>query len=343
MNLDRFVAERSPTWVELEGLVARAGSKPERLGPSGIRKLGSTYRTVVTDLSVAKRSFPGDPVTVRLEALTVRAHGLVYGGHEREGTFRRFITTGFWVHVREGEGALALAAALLFGSALLAFIWSTVDPSAAANLFPGMFSAVVQPKQHGAHLGLSVGERSALASQIFTHNIQLTFLAFVGGITAGLLTAFFLVYNGLLIGIVAGLAVGAGNGSTFVQLVLPHGVLELSCMVVSGSLGFRIAKAVIDPGPRARTEVLREVLPGIVEGALGVALWLVVAGLVEGFITPIGIGIAPACALGFGLAGVFWALVVVRGRRQPDHQAAPYASRDVGKHRRVFANEPAGS
>ena len=42
---------------------------------------------------------------------------------------------------------------------------------------------------------------------------------------------------------------------------------------------------------------------------LGTAPWLVVAGLVEGFVTPSGIGLAGALAVGFALGAVYWALV----------------------------------
>ena len=314
MNLDRFVAERSATWAELEKLVERARSKPERLGPAGIRRLGSLYRVAVADLSLGKRDHPGTPAVVRLEELVVKAHGLVHGSLGHEETVRGFFVTRYWRCVREDGRALALSAALLFGPAALTYIWALLDPGGAANLVPASFSTVTQPKAHGAHLGLGVGVRSVFAGTIFTHNIEIAFLAFVGGITFGLLTAFFLVYNGVVLGVVAGLAVGSGNGSVFFQLVLPHGCLELSCITVSGCLGFRVARVLIDPGYLKRSEAFRAVMPKLAEGVLGTALWLVVAGLVEGFITPIGLGVGPALALGIGLAATFWTLVLVMGR-----------------------------
>jgi hypothetical protein len=49
--------------------------------------------------------------------------------------------------------------------------------------------------------------------------------------------------------------------------------------------------------------------------ALGTAPWLVVAGLTEGFVTPDGLPLGAALALGGFLAGTFWLLVTIRGRR----------------------------
>jgi uncharacterized membrane protein SpoIIM required for sporulation len=117
----------------------------------------------------------------------------------------------------------------------------------------------------------------------------------------------------MLIGAIAGLAVGAGNGEPFFELVLAHGVLELSCIIVSGLAGLRIASAIVDPGNRERGRALREESRAAVEIMLGTMFWLVVAGLVEGFITPAGNGLTAAIVVGFSLGAVYWALVLWRG------------------------------
>ena len=94
-----------------------------------------------------------------------------------------------------------------------------------------------------------------------------------------------------MLGVVGGLAIGAGNGRPFFELVTAHGVLELSCIVVSGAAGLRLGWAIIDPGNRTRGEALREEARAAIEIVLGTAPWLVVAGLVEGFLTPSGTGL----------------------------------------------------
>ena len=48
-----------------------------------------------------------------------------------------------------------------------------------------------------------------------------------------------LTFNGLILGIVGGLAIGAGNGAAFLRLVSAHGPLEISCIVVGGVAGLR--------------------------------------------------------------------------------------------------------
>ncbi|HET9730534.1 MAG TPA: stage II sporulation protein M, partial [Acidimicrobiia bacterium] len=125
-----------------------------------------------------------------------------------------------------------------------------------------------------------------------------------------------LLTNGVLLGVVAGLAVGSGNGRAFFALTVAHGVLELSCIAVAGLAGLRIAAAIIDPGYRPRGEALRAEARAAVEIVLGTAAWLVVAGLIEGFLTPAGTGLTTVLIVGFSVGALYWGLVLTRGGRR---------------------------
>jgi len=151
-----------------------------------------------------------------------------------------------------------------------------------------------------------------------TNNIRVTFLAFAGGVLLGAGTVWLLLYNGLLLGVIAGLSIGPGNARPFFSLVTAHGVLELSCIVVSGVAGLRLGWSIIDPGYTARREVVREEARASVELVLGTIPWLVVAGLVEGLLTPRGFGLGAVLAIGLGLGALFWGLVLWRGA--PEHE-----------------------
>jgi uncharacterized membrane protein SpoIIM required for sporulation len=313
-TLDEFVAERSPTWTELEDLVGRAGNRPSRLGANGVRRLGTTYRAAVADLAIARRQFPGHPLLGRLERLVGRARVLVYQAPATRGSFREFVTSGYWRRVRERIGLVALAAVCLFGPALLAGYWAWRDPGAASGLVPDQFQYVTEPRVRGEDWGVSLGQQAAFSSEIFTNNIRVAILAFAGGVLAGVGAVLVLIYNGALLGATFGLAVGAGNGPPLFQQVTAHGVLELSCIVVAGAAGMRMGWALIDPGNRPRGIAFREEARAAAEMLLGTAAWLVVAGLVEGFVTPSGQNLGTVLVVGFGLGLAFWAGVFWLGR-----------------------------
>ena len=317
VNLDTFQRERGAAWAELDGLVHRAGRRPERLGAEGVRRLGRLYRAAAADLALARRRFPRDPTTIALEQRVGRARHLVYHAPSRRESVVSFITRDYWVAVRQRWPALVIAAVLLLGSGGLSAVWADRDPGRAAGLAPGAYEAVTQPRPHGADLRLSASERTGLSGEIFTNNIRVTLLAFAAGIAAGIGTALLLLWNGVQLGVVAGLAVGSGNGRVFFELVTAHGVLELSCIIVAAAAGLRMGWALIEPGRRTRARALGLEAREAVQIVLGTAPWLVVAGLIEGFLTPAGTGLATVLVVGFGVAAVYWGLVLALGRPRP--------------------------
>ncbi len=322
MKLDRFVRERAPDWKELEELLTRCRGRARRLRPKEIARLGALYRAITADLAHARRRWPHDPAVQMLEALVSRARIAVYESGSRTRSAREFIRRGYWRRVRERWGALALAATLLFLPMLLASIWGVADPQAAINLVPGEYRGVVEEQSGGQDLELSSQEAAAFSTFIFTNNIQVTFVSFAGGVIAGFGTAFVLLYNGTFIGAVAGLSIGAGNGLSFLELVVAHGVLELSCIVVAGGAGLSLGSALISPGYRRRIDAVVTEGQDTVAIVIGTAPWLVVAGLVEGFVTPAGYGFALVLTVGVSLGAVYWALVWLLGSRNATSELA---------------------
>lgn len=313
MNLNRFVTDRAATWERFERELERSRGRPESLGVSGALALGRDYRAVVADLAVARRRFPGDPVLARLEQLALAGRQAIYGRRRRmAGAIMAFATRGYWRTVAQGPGALLVAILAIAVPCLLAAVWAIHDPVAALGLVPGQFKAASHPHVH--HDPLSAAASAGFASSIFTNNIEVTFLAFAGGLTFGLGTLCVLAYNGALLGAIAGITVRIHAFSILLRYVLPHGVLELSCIAVVGSAGLRLAWAMIAPGIAPRGEALRAAARPAVLIALGTAPWLVVAGCTEGFVTPHGLPLAAALAVGLTLGGLYWSLVLARGR-----------------------------
>jgi uncharacterized membrane protein SpoIIM required for sporulation len=125
-----------------------------------------------------------------------------------------------------------------------------------------------------------------------TNNIQVTLLAFGLGMTAGLGTTLILVTNGMQLGAVAGWMSARGNSSALWGWIMPHGGTELLAIVLSGAAGFMLAGALIAPGDVRRAVALRRVSKDALTITLGVMGMLVVAGLIEGFVSPSSIGYA---------------------------------------------------
>lgn len=318
MKVDAFVASRGARWDELDELTRAAGRRAERLGPERVRRLGALYRAAAADLAIARRRFPHDPLVENLEELVGRARHLVYATPTSRGSAVQFFARDYWQLVAEARLALLIAAVLLFVPSGFAAAWALDDPGGAIGLVPEQFRA---PAGERPWRQFDAGEQAAFTTAIFTNNIRVTLGAFAGGVAAAIPTVLLLVYNGLLLGAVGGLMIGAGNAAGFVELVTAHGVLELTCIVVAGAAGLRLGWAIVDPGRLTRSaSALREARRSLAL-ALGTAPWLVIAGIVEGFRAQLaarGVGVVVTVGLVFG--ALYWSLVLWRGRAPRDER-----------------------
>src|SRR6266508_1300688 len=303
MTLDSFLSARRDRWSELAGLVRAGGRRPEKLGPDGVRRLGALYRSSAADLALARREFAGEPVVGQLTELVGKARPLVYENERRSGSLREFVSHGYWRRVRERPVPLLVSALLLFGTWGLAGVWAWRDPGAALAVAPGEFQSWTEPQEDTPTP--TTEESAAFASTLFTNNIQVSILAFAAGIAAGLGSAFILVFNGLTLGVVTGLAANAGNGDLLLEWIPAHGILELSCILVAAAAGMRMGWSLVAPGHRRRGVALAAEARPAAEIVLGTAAWLVLAGLLEGFVSPSGIGLGGRVTVGLLAAGTF--------------------------------------
>ena len=121
---------------------------------------------------------------------------------------------------------------------------------------------------------------------IMTNNIQVTIYTFAFGATFGIGTLLYLAFNGANIASVLALTYKAGFGNDLLTFMVGHGVIELSCIFISGGAGLLIGSAMIMPGDLTRADAMRVRGMEAVRLMIGVALLLVVAGTIEGFVSP---------------------------------------------------------
>lgn len=295
----------------MEGLLDEAGKRAERLGGRRVRRLASLYRATAADLVVARRRFPGDPLVDRIERLVRQGQGLIYERSVSRGNLVDFFADRYWQLLWERRRVLALAAFVLVGPALLMVAWGVSSPETVASLVPLEFLWVTEADTTDQGLG-AVG-LAGFSTYVLTNNIRVALTAFVAGITWGVGTALLIGYNGLLFGALTGLAASAGNLALLGEATLAHGILELSCIVVAGAAGLSLGRSMLKPGRLTRTESLAIEARSSLFIAAGTAPWLVVAGIVEGYASRVGLTLVPTAVIGVVLGGVFWGLYLWRG------------------------------
>ena len=285
---DQFYQTRQSDWQRLTILLDNAERRLAGLTPAQVQELGRLYRAATSDLALAQRDFPDHRVTLYLNQLVGRAHGVVYRG-DPLATRRivRFVTTGY-PRLAQRNGRFILTAALLFIlPAILAGLVASWRPDAAHWLLPAEAQSLIPMiERQELWIDVPVNERPYFSSFIMQNNVQVTFLAFGGGMTAGLLTIWIMVFNGLLLGGLTGLTAHHGVGFELWTFVIGHGVVELTVIFIAGGAGLMLGWAILQPGLRRRRDALTLAAQEAVKLLIGCVPLLVIAGLIEGFISP---------------------------------------------------------
>jgi uncharacterized membrane protein SpoIIM required for sporulation len=322
MNSDEFYQSRRQEWELLSRLVERGQQDIRRLSTQDIERFASLYRAASSDLALAKRDYPRHQITRYLNQLVARAHAILYQGEPL--AFNRlvdFALRGFPRLFRETFIFTLAAFLMVFIPALAAGLGTAISPKSASWLLPAEVQnviPVIQDKQ--LWVDIPIQERPFASSFIMQNNIRVAILAFGSGLTGGLLTLWILVENGLILGGLLGLTSYYGIGFELATFVIGHGVIELSVIFMSGGSGLMLGWAILHPGLMRRRDALAGAAQKSVRLLMGAIPWLVVAGTIEGFISPSETIAWPIkWAVGIGSGILLYSYLFLAGREKKPH------------------------
>lgn len=302
-----WLEKRKPHWQRLELLLDQSARKGFRtLGRSELRELGLLYRQIAADLA-ALREDPGSVHFARyLNQLLARAHNIIYSTRKTSTSttvefFRRTYPNVF----RKNWNYVLVAMLIFFASALAGAGLTWQDPDFKLSVLgPHMVETI---EKHEMWTHSIVGIKPLASSAIMTNNLSVGFATFAMGITGGLGTLYMMVFNGLLMGVIGMACHMSGMSLKLWEFVAPHGVLELPAIFIAGGAGLRVAVGLLFPGYLPRRESLVRGGNEGVQLLLGSIPILVVAGVIEAFVSPTGL----ARPLKFMLAGALFTLLTL--------------------------------
>jgi uncharacterized membrane protein SpoIIM required for sporulation len=320
------MAENRATWDRLAELTARA----KHLSGQEVRELSRLYQRTAGHLAYAQAHFADPDIRA---ALTQRVSGtaaVLYGARRHTWrTIGRFFSQTFPYVVWESRWFVLVSATALFLPAIVLGVWIDHSHAALNAVAPAAVREAYVNNDFASYY--SSEPSAAFATQVYTNNVLVSFEAFAFGIAFCLPTLFVLFFNGANLGVAGGLFYAAHRSAEFWGLIAPHGLLELTSVVLAGAAGLRLGWAVIDPGDRLRSQALAEEGLSAVVLALGTVVTLAVSGMIEGFVT--GSALPTTARVGIGLlvelSFVLW--VVVRGRaaRRPTASELSFARREL--------------
>ncbi len=317
-----WLTKRQPYWVRLESLLEDIKHQGLRaLGRGELREVGLLYRQTATDLSAVR----GDPSSVQqsryLNQLLGRAHNAVYSGQKKTvGRMLEFFWNEYPAIFRQYLTYTLTATGIFVLGALAGMFVTLSNPDYMREFLGPAMVDTIEKHEMWTHSVVTAAPEAS--SFIMTNNMTVSFMAFAGGITAGLWTLFQLFYNGMMLGVI-GVACGMNQMSMKLwSFVAPHGVLELPAILMAGGAGLRLAEAVLFPGTLSRRDSLAAGGAEAIRLLVGVVPMLIVAGTLEGFFSPSSVPIPFKFALAATIFTLFVAYLL-RGSKRHSRQDLP--------------------
>ena len=329
-----FAARKRGRWDQFRGLAERAARQGlDSFASHELPDFAARYREVAADLARARTYGVDDATLEYLERLAAAGHNALY--RDERGTWRRMwevLARECPAAIRQAGGYVLVACLAFMLPAAAGYLLIREQPALAPDVLPPVVieradAGVERSAEGRGYVDVALEDRPLMASSIITNNVRVAIACFAGGVFLGVGSLALLGYNGLTIGAAAGHFANQGLLSYLMEFILGHGLLELFAIWVAGAAGFLLGRSVVAPGDLSRGDAL--VLSGrtAVRMVGGAALMLVVAGLIEGFVSAGGGDVrlragASAASVAFLIA------YLINGRERPGE-----AGSDLAQHR----------
>ena len=306
MDIDRFIGTNQPAWDRLGYLSTRVQRGVRRMEPDEVDELVDLYQIASGHLAHARATYDDPALDARLTSVVAAANAGLYGTRSSATrAVRQFLTVSFPGAVWRMRWFVLASALLFLIPAFAVGTWIARSDAALEASAPDDVREAYLAEDFEDYY--SSQPASQFATSVTVNNIRVSIMAFAVGIAGGIGTVYLMVFNGLNVGFAGGLFHAAGEPGKFWGLILPHGLLELTAVIVAGAAGLRLGWTLIDPGDRRRGVALAEEGRRAIPVVIGLFIAFITAGLIEGFIT--GSSLPTALRVGIG-AGV-WLLFVL--------------------------------
>lgn len=327
MNI--FLKDEKDNWRRLEDLLGMMkGSGLRGLSRMEVREFGELYRRAAADLAIA-RAETRDPKLINyLNSLVIRAHGKIYRA-ESEGAHLvvRFFTREFPETFRANWKYMAIAFGVFAAFAIFGFAatWWNIDFMHFVAL-SGVQEAITSNDEWWRDLNRA---NQVGATEILSNNIIVTIRAFAMGAFFGIGAFYDLAFEGARLGSIFGACykLNPPFGNSLATFVIGHGVIELSCIFFCGGAGMMIGYAIVNPGDLSRAQALKKKGMEAAKIVMGCACLLVIAGTIEGFLSPSNLPATVKIGTGIGTGLAMYSyLFLVGGRHEDNENSLPLSA-----------------
>lgn len=275
-----FTKQNIQRWQQYEQLLSSGSITPE--------KKSEMFIQLTDDLSFAATQYPKSEITQYLNTLTSKIHQQIYKNKKEEK--KRFIT--FWT--RELPELLSTLRRPLLYSLLITCIAasigviSTLGDDSFTRLIMGdaYINMTMENIKNGDPTGVyAKGEQLDMFFAITFNNIRVSFMAFAAGLVYSIGTGYLLFQNGIMLGSFFTLFYQQKLLFDSVLVVMLHGTLEISAIIIAGGAGLRMGNSILFPGTYSRMDSFKMGAKDGLKVVLGLMPVFITAGFIESFVT----------------------------------------------------------
>ena len=306
-----FEKKHQEFWGTFSTLLDQLDGRIKQHDKVSLNKFPSFYRKLCQHYSISQSRQYSPVLTDYLHQLVLRGHRHLYA--KKASVFVsafQFIAQGFPVALRKHWQPWVISSALLYLPGIFMgimcfnnseFLYTLVSYEQVQEI-----EYMYDPSTD--RVGRAEGRQSDSDFLMFGHyilnNIGIDFKAYATGLLFGLGSIFFMVFNGLYIGGIAGHLTNKDFIDTFWGFVAGHSALELTAATIAGAAGLKLGYALINPKSYTRILALKKAGVETFPLITGAALMTFLAAFVEGFWSATS-GIQPEIKYAVGLLAWF--------------------------------------
>lgn len=275
-----FVKQNVKKWEQFEELLQGTSTDPD--------KLSDLFIQVTDDLAFANTQYPDSRTYAYLNGLASKIHAQIYKNkNEDRKRFVYFWKTEVPLVVRKSHTKLLYAFIIFAVSVIIGIVSQNMETDFVRIILGDNYVNMTLENIEKGDV-LAVYGRGGQMDTFFAitfNNVRVSFLAFAAGLLVSVGTGYLLFQNGVMVGCFFTFLGQQGYLNEAFKVVMLHGTLELSAIVLAGGAGFVMGNSILFPGTYSRMASFKR---GAIEGlkiVMGLMPVFILAGFIEGFFT----------------------------------------------------------
>lgn len=276
-----FIKKNKALWLSYEkALYASQMQKPDYLA--------ELYMQIMNDLAYAKTFYPNSKITQYLNSLAIQTYQKIYKTKRiEESKIKRFFLWDVPLTVHRHKRKLNFTLLVFFMFVAIGILSTHYDPDFTRNVLGDHYvnSTLTNIKNDDAMAIYKSGSNWGSFIGITANNLYVGLRFFLFGLTAGLGTLLFLLYNGIMLGTFQYLFINENAFMDSVRGIWLHGALEITAMIVEAFAGFTLGASLLFPQTLSRMNSLKIGFKDALTIFIATIPFTIFAGFIEGYIT----------------------------------------------------------